>query len=157
MVKPIAPCLWFNGNAEEAVDFYVSIFKDSSITHVDRFDEDRPSPDAPVLFIEFEINGQPFQALNGGPQFTFSEAISLSIEVADQKELDYYWDALLEGGEESQCGWLKDKFGVSWQVVPSMLNDLLRDPDQERASQVMRKMMEMVKLDIAPLQAAYDA
>lgn len=156
MVKPIAPCLWFDGKAEEAVDHYLSIFKDSSITHVDHYKDGAPAPDGSVLFIEFEINGQPFQALNGGPEFTFSEAVSFCIEVADQAELDYYWDALLQGGEASQCGWLKDKFGVSWQVVPSMLNDLLRDPDQERSKRVWDKMMSMVKLDIAPLQATYD-
>lgn len=157
MVKPIAPCLWFDGKAEEAANSYVSIFKNSSIVHVDHLTEDGPAPDAPVLFVEFEINGQPFQALNGGPEFTFSEAISFSVNVADQAELDYYWDALLAGGEESQCGWLKDKYGVSWQIVPIMLNDLMRDPDLKRAGQVMRKMLTMVKLDIAPLQAAFDA
>jgi predicted 3-demethylubiquinone-9 3-methyltransferase (glyoxalase superfamily) len=158
MTQPIAPCLWFDGTAEEAVNFYVSIFKDSKVVHVDHFTDNMPDPAGPVLFIEFEINGQPFQALNGGPEFQFSEAISFSIECADQEELDYYWDALLnDGGEPSQCGWLKDKFGVSWQVVPRVLNELLRDPDRKRAGQAMQQMLEMVKLDIAPLQAAFDA
>ncbi len=155
-MKPIAPCLWFDGQAEEAANFYISIFRNSSITHIDRYKDDAPSPDGEVLFVEFQINGQPFQALNGGPEFTFSEAISFSVEVADQAELDYYWDALLDGGEPSQCGWLKDKFGVSWQIVPSMLNDFLRGSDAQRTKRVWDQMMSMVKLDIAPLQAAYD-
>src|SRR5688572_12455543 len=156
MTQPITPCLWFDGNAEDAVNYYVSVFKDSRVLHVDRFSDVGPDPDAPVIFIEFQINGQPFQAINGGPEFTFSEAISLAIEVADQEELDYYWDALTREGEESDCGWLKDKYGVSWQVVPTRLNELLRDADRERAGRVMRQMLKMKKLDIAELQAAYD-
>jgi len=155
--KPIAPCLWFDGQAEEAANFYCSVFKDSRIVHVDRFTDNVPDPDGSVLFIEFEINGQPFQALNGGPEFKFSEAVSFSVDCKDQEELDYYWDALLKGGgEPSQCGWLKDKFGVSWQIVPRVLNEMVRDPDRERASAAFRQMMSMVKLDIAPLEAAYD-
>jgi predicted 3-demethylubiquinone-9 3-methyltransferase (glyoxalase superfamily) len=157
MTQPIAPCLWFDNNAEEAVDFYVSVFKDSRVLHVDRFTTEGPDPDAPVMFIEFQINGQPFQAINGGPQFTFTEAISFSIECADQAEVDYYWNALTDGGEPGECGWLKDKFGVSWQVVPRVLTDLLRDADRERAGQVMRRMLQMTKLDVAELQAAYEA
>ncbi len=110
MSKPIAPCLWFNNNAEEAVNYYVSVFKDSKVLHIDRYSDVGPDPDAPVVFIEFQINGQPFQAINGGPMFTFSEAISFCIECADQDELDYYWNTLIDdGGEPSQCGWLKDK------------------------------------------------
>ena len=109
-----------------------------------------------MVFIEFEINGQPFQAINGGPPFSFTEAISFAIECADQDEVDHYWNTLTEGGEPSQCGWLKDKYGVSWQVVPRVLNDLLRDADRERAGQVMRRMLQMSKLDIAELQAAYE-
>ena len=157
MTRPIAPCLWFDANAEEAVAYYVSVFKDSRIVHVDRFSDVGPDPEAPVVFIEFEINGQPFQAVNGGPQFTFSEAVSFAIECTDQGEVDYYWDTLTNGGEPSHCGWLKDRFGVSWQVVPRVLNDLLRDADRERAGRVMRRMLQMTKLDIAPLQAAFDA
>lgn len=157
MTKPIAPCLWFDDNAEEAVNFYVSVFKDSRVLHVDRFSETGPDPEAPAIFIEFEINGQPFQAINGGPEFQFSEAISLAIECEDQAELDYYWDTLIcDGGEPSECGWLKDRYGVSWQVVPGMLNDLLRSSDRERAGQAMRKMLTMSRLNIAELQAAYD-
>ena len=156
MTQPIAPCLWFDGNAEEAVNYYTSIFKDSRVVHADRFTETGPDPNAPVMFIEFEINGQPFQAINGGPEFTFSEAISFSIECADQDEVDYYWNALTKEGEPSECGWLKDKYGVSWQVVPRALTELLRDPDRERAGQVMRRMLQMKKLDVAELQAAYN-
>ena len=157
MAQTISPCLWFDGNAEEAVNFYLSVFKDAKILHVDRFSGSQPDPDAPPLFIEFEINGQPFQALNGGPEFKFTEAISFSIDCASQDEVDYYWNTLTQdGGEPSQCGWLKDKFGVSWQVVPRILTDLLRDDDRARAGQVMQRMLQMTKLDIAELQAAYN-
>lgn len=156
MAQPIAPCLWFNANAEEAVNFYLSVFNDSRILHIDRYTEVGPDPEAPVGFIEFEINGQPFQAINGGPEFNFTEAVSFSIECANQEELDYYWNALTQGGEPTQCGWLKDKYGVSWQVVPRVLNELLRDPDRARAGQAMRRMLQMTKLDIAELQAAFD-
>ncbi|HYI14817.1 MAG TPA: VOC family protein [Thermomicrobiales bacterium] len=157
MTQPIAPCLWFNNNAEEAANYYVSVFKDSKVLHVDRYSDVGPDPDAPVVFIEFQINGQPFQAINGGPIFTFSEAISFSIECDTQDEIDYYWNTLTQdGGEPSQCGWLKDKFGVSWQIVPAMLNRLLRDADRVRAGQAMRQMLQMTKLDIAELQAAFD-
>lgn len=158
MTQPIAPCLWFDGNAEEAVNYYVSVFDDSKILHVDRFSDVGPDPDAPVVFIEFQINGQPFQAINGGPEFPFSEAVSFAIECADQAEVDHFWDKLTaDGGAPSECGWLKDKYGVSWQVVPRMLNELLRDADRERAGRVMRRMLQMSKLDVAELQAAYEA
>ncbi len=292
MTRPIAPCLWFDDNAEEAVEFYVSVFEDSRVLHVDRFSDVGPDPDAPVVFIEFELNGRPFQALNGGPEFTitpavsffvtgedeaeidalwealadggtalmpldsypfsdkygwvqdrfgvswqlaltgspqsiipfllfvgdqfgqaeeaigfyttvfrdaslgeldrygpgqhepegavalasftlegqpfmamesnqehrftFTEATSFSIPCADQEEVDYFWNALTEGGEPSQCGWLKDRYGVSWQVVPRVLNDLLRDPDRERAGRVMRRMLQMTKLDVAELRTAHE-
>jgi predicted 3-demethylubiquinone-9 3-methyltransferase (glyoxalase superfamily) len=155
MTRPIAPCLWFNGNAEEALAYYVSIFKDSGILHVDRYNDVGPDPDAPVVFIEFQLNGQPFQAINGSREFGFTDAISLAIPCADQAEVDYYWDALTAGGGEPRaCGWLKDKYGVSWQVVPTALFDLLRDADRERAGRVMRHMLQMSKLDIAELEAA---
>jgi predicted 3-demethylubiquinone-9 3-methyltransferase (glyoxalase superfamily) len=158
MTQPIAPCLWFDNNAEEAVDFYVSIFKNSRVAYVGHFTQEGPAPDAPVMYIDFTINGQPFQAINGGPLFTFSEAISFSITCADQQEVDYYWESLTaEGGEPGPCGWLKDKYGVSWQVVPQRLNELLQSDDQERAGQAMRKMLTMGKLDIAELEAAYNA
>src|SRR5687768_14565936 len=150
MTQPIAPCLWFDGTAEDAVNYYVSVFKDAKVLHVDRFSDVGPDPEAPVVFIEFQINGQPFQAINGGPEFHFTEAISFSIECETEDEVDYYWNTLIgDGGEPSQCGWLKDKFGVSWQIVPAMLNKLLRDADRIRAGQTMRRMLQMTKLDIA--------
>ena len=158
MPKPIAPCLWFDRQAEEAANYYVSVFKNSRITQVDRFSDSGPDGNSDVVYVEFEINGQPFAALDGGPLFTFSEAISFVIECADQAEVDYYYDTLVnDGGEESQCGWLKDKFGVSWQVVPSALNEMLRSSDRKRAGQAMSKMLSMQKLNIDELQAAYDA
>lgn len=158
MPKPIAPCLWFDGKAEEAANYYVSVFRNSKITTIDRYSDEGPDPAGKVVYVEFEINGQPFAALDGGPEFTFSEAISFVIEVADQAELDYYWDTLVnDGGEESQCGWLKDKYGVSWQVTPTALNDMMRSSDRKRAGQAMRKMYTMQKLNLAELQEAYDA
>jgi predicted 3-demethylubiquinone-9 3-methyltransferase (glyoxalase superfamily) len=156
MDKPITPCLWFDGNAEEAVAYYVSIFKDSRVVHVDRYSDTGPDPDAPVVFIEFQINGQPFQAINGGPEFSFSEAVSFSISCTSQDEVDYYRDTFTAEGEPSQCGWLKDKYGVSWQIVPVALFEMMRDADRKRAGQAMRRMLQMTKIDIAELQAAYD-
>lgn len=155
MSKPITPCLWFDANAEEAVDYYVSVFKDSRVLHVDRFTDSGPNHDATVVVIDFELTGRPFQAFNGGPMFTFSEAISFVVECADQTEVDYYWNTLTAEGQESQCGWLKDKYGISWQIVPAALGELLRDPDRAKAGKVMRRLLEMQKLDIAELQAAY--
>ena len=157
MSKSIVPCLWFDANAEEAVNYYVSIFKDAEVLHIDRYSDAGPNHDATVVVVDFEINGQPFQAFNGGPMFTFSEAISFVVECADQAEVDYYWDALTKEGEESQCGWLKDKYGVSWQIVPRALNELLRDADREKAGKVMRRFLQMRKLDIAELQSAYNS
>jgi predicted 3-demethylubiquinone-9 3-methyltransferase (glyoxalase superfamily) len=156
MAQQISPCLWFDDNAEEAVNYYLTVFSDSRILHVDRYSETGPDPDAPVVFIEFEINGQPFQAVNGGPEFSFSEAVSFAIDCVSQEEVDYYWDAFTTEGEPSQCGWLKDRYGVSWQVVPRVLTDLLRDPDRKRAGQVMQRMLQMSKLNIADLEAAYN-
>ncbi len=157
MNKPVYPCLWFDSNAEEAVNYYLSIFKNSKILHTDRFSEAGPNHDATVVVIDFEINGQPFQAFNGGPMFSFSEAVSFVVECADQAEVDYYWETFTREGEASQCGWLKDKYGVSWQIVPTVLSELLRDPDREKSGKVMRSLMEMQKLDIAELRAAYDS
>jgi predicted 3-demethylubiquinone-9 3-methyltransferase (glyoxalase superfamily) len=157
MPEPIAPCLWFDDQAEDAANYYVSVFKDSRVLHVDRFSEVGPDPNDRVVFVEFQINGQPFQAINGGPAFSFSEAISFSIACETQEEIDYYWNTFInDGGEPSQCGWLKDKYGVSWQIVPKMLTTLMRDADRVRAGQAMRRMLQMTKLDIAELQAAYD-
>lgn len=149
-------CLWFDGQAEEAAHHYVSIFKNARLGDVTRYTEAGPGPAGSVVTVEFELNGQRFIGLNGGPQFTFSEAISFQIECDDQDEVDYYWARLLEGGgQESQCGWLKDRFGVSWQVVPKALVEMVRDPDPEKAARATRAMMTMVKLDIAALRRAY--
>lgn len=153
----LTTCLWFDGNAEEAVDFYLSVFKDSSRGRIGRYTEDGPGETGSVVTVEFTLNGQQFLGLNGGPQFTFSEAISFQIDCADQAEVDLYWSRLTEGGgEEGPCGWLKDRFGVSWQVVPRVLGEMLTDPDREKANRAMKKMMTMGKLDVAPLQAAYE-
>ncbi|SEF55481.1 Glyoxalase superfamily enzyme, possibly 3-demethylubiquinone-9 3-methyltransferase [Actinacidiphila yanglinensis] len=153
----LTTCLWFDGNAEEAVDFYLSVFKDASRGRIGRYTEDGPGETGSVVTVEFTLNGQQFLGLNGGPQFTFSEAISFQIDCADQAEVDLYWSRLTEGGgEEGPCGWLKDRFGVSWQVVPRVLGEMLTDPDREKANRAMKKMMTMGKLDIAPLQEAYE-
>ncbi|GAB2690878.1 VOC family protein [Kitasatospora kifunensis] len=150
-------CLWFDGQAEEAANYYVSIFKDGKLGRIGRYTEAGPGPAGSVLAVEFEINGQRFVGLNGGPQFTFSEAISFQIGCADQAEVDYYWAKLTEnGGQEGPCGWLKDRYGVSWQVVPTLLLDLVSDPDPEKAVRTTQAMFAMGKLDIAALQKAYD-
>jgi two-component system sensor histidine kinase QseC len=155
-MKPIAPCLWFNGNAMEAVEYYVSVFKNSEIVAADHFDQNGLNPDAPAGFIEFRINGQDFQALNGG-EFKFSYAVSFSIVCDTQEEVDHYWDTLInDGGKPVQCGWLEDKYGLAWQIYPESANRLMRDPDREAAGRVFRKVMESVKLDMAELQAAFD-
>lgn len=151
----IAPCLWFDTQAEEAANYYVEIFENSKIIEVSRYGEGAPMPAGTALVVSFTIDGRPFQALNGGPAFTFSEAVSFYVNAATQEEIDRLWDALTrDGGEASQCGWLKDKYGVSWQIVPPILGELLADPDQEKAGRVMQAMLRMGKLDIAQLQAA---
>ena len=153
----LTPCLWFDTQAEEAASFYVSVFKNSRITSVSRYGEAGPRDADLVLTVEFELDGQPFVALNGGPEFAFSEAISFQVPCADQGEVDYYWERLLEdGGEESQCGWLKDRFGLSWQIFPTRLPELLSDPDQGRRDRAMKAMLGMVKIDVAALEAAAD-
>jgi predicted 3-demethylubiquinone-9 3-methyltransferase (glyoxalase superfamily) len=152
----ITPNLWFDTQGLEAAEFYVSVFPNSKITNVSRYGEAGPREAGMVLTVDFELDGQPYTAINGGPHFTFNEAISLLINCADQDEVDYYWDKLLEGGEPSQCGWLKDKFGLSWQVVPTGMGDLMADPDPERSQRAMKAMLGMVKLDLAALQAAAD-
>ncbi|MFB6781080.1 MULTISPECIES: VOC family protein [unclassified Streptomyces] len=148
-------CLWLDGQAEEAADHYMSIFKNSKLGRVGRYSEAGPGPAGSVLAVEFEINGQKFVALNGGPQFTFNESISFQIRCDDQEEVDYYWSRLCEGGEEGPCGWLKDKYGVSWQVVPNVLIDWIGDPDPVKASRTTEAMMTMKKLDIAALQKVH--
>jgi predicted 3-demethylubiquinone-9 3-methyltransferase (glyoxalase superfamily) len=152
----ITPNLWFDTQSEQAAEFYVSIFPNSKITNVTYYGEAGPREAGMVLTVDFVLDGQEFTAINGGPEFTFDEAISLLINCADQQELDYYWDKLTEGGEESQCGWLKDKFGLSWQVVAEGMTDVLNDPDQARGQRAMKAMLGMKKLDLAALQAAAD-
>ncbi|MET9467461.1 VOC family protein [Streptomyces sp. NPDC006544] len=151
-------CLWFDGNAEAAADYYLSVFKDGKLGRVGRYTEAGPGPAGEVLVVEFEINGQKFVGLNGGPAFHFSEAISFQIHCADDAEADYYYDTLSgDGGEESACGWVKDKFGVSWQVIPAGAIDLIADPDPQRAARATAAMMKMKKLDVAEMRRAADA
>jgi len=151
----ITPNLWFDTNAEEAASFYVSIFPNSKVGKIARYTEVGPGPAGTAVTVEWELDGQPFVGINGGPHFTFSEAVSMEIRCKDQAEVDYYWEKLLEGGgRESQCGWLKDRFGFSWQVVPQRLIDLMTDEDPEVVKRVTAAMLKMVKLDVARLEAA---
>lgn len=160
-MQKITTCLWFNNQAEEAVNFYTSIFKNSKIGSTSRYDkasaEVSGQPEGSVLVITFELDGREFMALNGGPLFKFTEAVSLVINCESQQEVDYFWEKLTEGGEESQCGWLKDKFGLSWQVTPTRLNELLEDKDPKKAERVMKAMLHMKKLDVPTLEAAAEA
>ena len=158
MAGRITPNLWFNGNAEEAANFYAAVFPDSRIDQIMRSAADTPSgPAGMVLTVEFTVAGQKFLGINGGLQFPFTEAVSFSVDCADQAEVDRYWDALTAGGGKPvQCGWLKDRFGLSWQIVPAIMPRLLADPDRQRARRVMEAMMSMVKINVAALQAAYD-
>jgi predicted 3-demethylubiquinone-9 3-methyltransferase (glyoxalase superfamily) len=153
----ITPCLWFDGTAEQAAEHYVSIFPNSAITNVSRYGPDMPFPEGSALTVEWTLDGQHYQGLNGGPDFTFNESVSFSISCADQAEVDHYWNRLSEGGEESQCGWLKDRFGVSWQVVPKRLPELLGDPDPGRAQRAMQAMLQMRKIVVADLERAADS
>ena len=160
--QAITPCLWFDTEAEEAARFYTGIFKNSSIRTITRYPEAgqevHGKPAGTVLTVEFELNGQPFTALNGGPHFTFNEAVSFQIMCRTQEEVDYYWKRLGEGGDPNaqQCGWLKDKYGLSWQVVPTGMVEMLNDPDREKANRAMEAMLKMKKLDIAELQRAFE-
>ena len=154
-MQKITPCLWFDGNAEEAANFYASVFKNAKIDKISRYGDSGPGPKGSVLTVSFELEGLEFTALNGGPKYKFTEAISLHVDCKSQEEVDYYWDKLSEGGEIIQCGWLKDKFGLSWQIVPTALIEKLNDSDPAKASRVMQAMMQMKKLDIAELQKAY--
>jgi predicted 3-demethylubiquinone-9 3-methyltransferase (glyoxalase superfamily) len=155
-VQKITPFLWFDDNAEEAMNFYVSIFKNSKILSVARYGEGGPGPKGKVMTGTFQLEGQEFMALNGGPQYTFTEAISLFVSCETQPEIDELWEKLSEGGKKSQCGWLKDKYGLSWQIIPTTLGKLLRDKDPEKAKRVMQAMLQMTKIDIARLKQAYD-
>ena len=154
-MQKISPFLWFNNNAEEAAQFYTSIFNNSRILSVMRFGDTGPGPKGAVMGIAFELAGREFKALNGGPVFTFTPAISIFVDCETQEEVDNLWARLGEGGEPQQCGWIKDKFGVSWQIVPVVLGKMLQNPNAEKSSRVMRAMMGMVKLDIAGLERAY--
>lgn len=154
--QKITPFLWFNGNAEEAMNFYVAIFKNSKIVNVSRYGDAGPGPKGTVMSGTFQLAGQQFHALNGGPQYNFTEAISLFVDCESQEEVDDLWEKLSKGGEKSRCGWLKDKFGLSWQVIPSVLGKLLRDKDPEKAKRVMNAMLQMDKIDIKKLKQAYD-
>jgi predicted 3-demethylubiquinone-9 3-methyltransferase (glyoxalase superfamily) len=154
--QKITPCLWFNFNAEEAVNHYLSIFQRSKLLEVLRYGDAMPELKGKVLTMRFELEGQQFLALNGGPQFPFTEAISLSVDCVDQAEVDELWARLSDGGSAGACGWLKDKFGLSWQIVPRPLVTMLKDPDANKAARVMQAMMTMSKIDIARLQQAYD-
>ena len=155
-MQRIVPNLWFDTEAEDAAKFYCSVFKNSQINNVSHFGEAGPREAGLVLTVDFELDGQPFTAINGGPDFKFDEAVSFLIECEDQAEVDYYWDALLaDGGEEAQCGWLKDRFGLSWQVIPKQLGELMSDPDSAKANRVMEAMLKMVKIDVAELEKAH--
>ncbi|PKO05025.1 MAG: hypothetical protein CVU41_14030 [Chloroflexi bacterium HGW-Chloroflexi-3] len=154
-MQKISTCLWFNDQAEEAVNFYASIFNNSKILETAYYNEEGYGEPGKVMTITFEIEGQRFMALNGGPEFSFTHAISFMVDCATQDEVDYYWDRLLEGGEAEQCGWLRDKFGVSWQIIPSIIGKLMQDQNPERSKRVMKAMLSMVKLDIDLLQKAY--
>jgi predicted 3-demethylubiquinone-9 3-methyltransferase (glyoxalase superfamily) len=155
-VSKISPCLWFDGEAAEAANFYVSLLPDSRINHVQKNVGDSPAGKAgSVLVVDFTLAGQRFLALNGGRRFEYTHAISFAVDCANQAEVDRLWDALSDGGSTEQCGWLKDRYGVSWQIVPTALGELLGDPDPAKAQRVMQAMLQMIKLDIAGLKAAY--
>src|SRR2546425_4267884 len=154
--QKITTYLWFDNNAEEAMNFYVSIFKNSKILDVVRYGDAGPGPKGTVMAGTFQLAGQEFMALNGGPQFKFTEAISLFVNCEKQEEVDELWQKLSEGGEGGPCGWLKDKYGLSWQIIPTALGEMLQDPDAEKANRVMQAMLQMSKIDIAGLRRAYD-
>ena len=153
-MQKITPCLWFDTEGEEAAQFYTSVFPNSRIVDVAYYGSAGPRPEGTVMAVSFELDGQKFAALNGGPQFTFTEAVSLQVSCATQEEVDRFWSTLSAGGEEGPCGWLKDKYGLSWQIVPTVLFELLDDPDREKSQRVMEAMLSMGKLEIAGLEQA---
>ena len=155
-MQKITPFLWFNNQAEEAVDFYRSVFKNSKTTSISRYGEGAPKPKGTVMTVGFQLEGQEFVALNGGPVFTFSQAISFVVNCNTQEEIDWYWDKLSEGGEQQECGWLKDKYGVSWQIVPAALGEWVNDKDPAKSQKVMAALLQMRKLDIGALKKAYN-
>jgi len=156
MQQKIIPNLWFDTEAEEAAEFYTSVFKNSRVVNVAHYTEAGPRETGMVMTVEFELDGQRFVGINGGPEFSFSEAVSFQVTCEDQDEVDYYWERLSEGGQEGPCGWLKDRYGLSWQVVPKGMDELFSDPDPERARRAMEAMLKMGKLDIAALRSAAD-
>ena len=156
MLQKIVPNLWFDTQAEDAANHYVSIFENSRIVAIAHYNEAGPREAGTVMTVEFELDGQRFVGINGGPEFTFDEAVSFQISCETQEEIDYYWDRLSEGGSEGPCGWLKDRYGLSWQVVPTGMEELFADPDPERARRAMEAMLKMGKLDIAALRSAAD-
>ena len=153
-MQKITPFLWFDGNAEEAANFYSSVFKDAKVGKILRYGDAVPQLKGQVLTVSLELFGQPFTLLNGGPQFTFTEAVSFAVHCENQEEVDYYWDQLTKEGEESMCGWLKDKYGLSWQIVPNQLINYISDPDEQKAARAMQAMMQMRKIDIATIEKA---
>lgn len=153
-MQKIVPCLWFDTQAEEAAEFYTSVFENSGILHLARYGKAGPRPEGSVMTVNFELNGQEFVGLNGGPEFTFNEAVSFQVMCESQDEVDEFWKRLSEGGEEGPCGWLKDRYGLSWQIVPTRLFELVGDPDPERSQAAMRAMLQMKKIDIAALEQA---
>ena len=153
-MQKITPFLWFDQNAEEAVKFYISVFKKGKIVNIARYPEGAPGPEGSAMTVEFQLFGQNFVALNGGPDFKFTEAISFTVNCRTQREVDYYWKKLTAGGKEVQCGWLKDKYGLSWQIVPTVLMDLLNSKDRAKSARVMQAMLAMVKIDIKRLKKA---
>jgi predicted 3-demethylubiquinone-9 3-methyltransferase (glyoxalase superfamily) len=162
LIQKITPCLWFDDQAEEAAKFYTEIFKNSKIKKISRYGKEgyeiHRKREGSVMTVEFELDGQPFTALNGGPIFKFNEAISFQVDCATQEEVDFYWQKLSEGGDENaqQCGWLKDKYGLSWQIVPRPLLEMLNDPDAKKSQRVMAAMLKMKKIDIETLERAYE-
>lgn len=155
-LQKITPCLWFDNNAEEAINFYVSVFNDAKVLNVLRNGDQGPGPKGSLLAATFQIEGQQFEVINGGPIYKLSEAMSLMVKCTTQAEVDRYWDVLGTGGQYQPCGWLKDRFGLSWQIVPTMLYEVLQDKDSAKAGRTMQAMMKMGKLDIAELQRAYE-
>ncbi len=155
-MKRIVPNLWFDTEAEEAAEFYASVFPNSRIVNVTHYTEAGPRPTGTVMTVEFELDGHRFIGINGGPEFKFDEAVSFEIECKDQEEIDYYWARLTDGGKESQCGWLKDRYGLSWQVVPTGMEEIFADPDKARAERAMKAMLQMGKIDLAALRSAAD-
>ena len=156
MPQTIVPNLWFDTEAEEAAEFYTSVFKNSKILNVTHYPESGPRETGMVMTVEFELDGRRFVGINGGPEFKFDEAVSFAIECKTQEEIDYFWERLSDGGSEGPCGWLNDRFGLSWQVVPTGMEEVFADPDKERADRAMKAMLKMRKLDIATLQSAAD-